>query len=77
MLFTPEGSGLLTLRAKITEPLELPGTEPIVVVQIVPAGLPSGQLHTVGKLPAALKVALAGTGSVMSTPVAPVGLTLA
>jgi hypothetical protein len=47
------------------------------VVQMVATRLPSGQLHTVGALAAALKVVLAGTVSLTTTPVAVVVLTLA
>jgi hypothetical protein len=67
---TPSGSGLATVTAKFTEAAAAPApTLPMFELQMVPAGLPLAQDQAPVLLPA-LKVVLAGTVSVMVTPVA-------
>jgi hypothetical protein len=73
---TPGGTGSTTVTAKVAEPLAPGATETMVVVQVSPGPPTPEQVHVVGRLSVALKVVLAGTVSVITTPVAVIGLTL-
>ena len=57
---TPAGTGLMTVTAKVAEPLAPAANAPIVRVQTLPALLLGVQLQP-GELAAALKTVLAGT----------------
>jgi len=68
--WTPAGSGLSTVTANVMLPEPPAGRLAMVTVQVEPAEAPSAQDQTVGALAVVLKVVLAGTVSVMTTPVA-------
>src|SRR5262249_14825388 len=66
----PAETGLTTVTTKVAVPPAPPASDPIGSVQVVPAGLPLAQLQP-AVLPAARKVVLAGTISLIVTPVRP------
>ena len=64
-------TGLMTVTANVREPLVATARRPTVSVHTVPAAAPFAQLQT-PVLPAVLKVVLAGTVSLNTTPVMPI-----